>query len=71
MINALMQDVDLRSLHSELRGITDAVEDLQYDHLSMISSLTSVAQGIVKRLGLIKSTSIWTIEKSLKILMNW
>ena len=47
-INALMQDVDLSSLHSELRGITDAVEDLQYDHLSKISSLISAAQGIVK-----------------------
>ena len=48
-INALTQDVDLSSLHSELRGITDAVEDLQYDHLSKISSLISAAQGIVKK----------------------
>ena len=44
-----MHDVDLSSLHSELRGITDAVEDLQYDHLSKISSLISAAQGIVKQ----------------------
>ena len=50
-IGALMDDIDLPSLQSELRGITDCVEDSQYDHWSKIPALiaAAAAQKTIKR----------------------
>ena len=40
----VMQEIDLTSLDSELRGISD-VQDCQYDHLSKIADLIAAASG--------------------------
>ena len=72
-INALTQDVDLSSLHSELRGISDDVEDLQYDHLSKISSAFQLRMTLGRTRKsrpdqIHENMNSWQI---IEVLMNW
>ena len=48
-IGALLDDLDISSLQSDLRGITDCVEHSQYDHLPKIAPLIAAAQKAIKR----------------------
>ena len=43
-ICSLTQDIDLTSMDSELRGVSDA-QDCQYDHLSKIADLIAASSG--------------------------
>ena len=61
---ALMDDIDLSSLQSELRGITDCVEDSQYDHLSTISALIAAAQQTIKPDQQKKRMDYWGVIES-------
>ena len=69
-ICALMEDIDIATLQSELRGITDCVEDSQYDHLSKISSLIAAAQRSKRPDQQQKNMDYWEVIESSKLLVR-
>ena len=69
-ICALMEDIDIATLQSELRGITDCVEDSQYDHLSKISSLIAAAQRSKRPDQQQKNMDYWEVIESSNLLVR-